>query len=208
LRTINGETRRLTQLINNILDFSKIEAGRKEYRFVSSGVAEIVETVLRTYEYQLRDAGFEVSTRIDQGLPMVAIDAEAISQAVVNLLNNATKYSEDAKKIEVAVAARDSHIAIEVADYGIGIPRSEQQKIFEKFYRVSTTLVHNTKGSGLGLALVKHVVEAHGGRVLVDSELGRGSRFTILIPIPKTESAPKKAAAEIRGYPVEEGSHH
>ncbi len=208
LRTINGETRRLTQLINNILDFSKIEAGRKEYRFVSSDVAEIVETVLRTYEYQLRDAGFEVSTRIDQGLPMVAIDAEAISQAVVNLLNNATKYSEDAKKIEVAVAARDSHIAIEVADHGIGILRSEQQKIFEKFYRVSTTLVHNTKGSGLGLALVKHVVEAHGGRVLVDSELGRGSRFTILIPIPKTESAPKKAAAEIRGYPVEEGSHH
>jgi len=208
LRTINGETRRLTQLINNILDFSKIEAGRKEYRFVSSDVAEIVETVLRTYEYQLRDAGFEVSTRIDQGLPMVAIDAEAISQAVVNLLNNATKYSEDAKKIEVAVAARDSHIAIEVADHGIGILRSEQQKIFEKFYRGSTTLVHNTKGSGLGLALVKHVVEAHGGRVLVDSELGRGSRFTILIPIPKTESAPKKAAAEIRGYPVEEGSHH
>jgi len=208
LRTINGETRRLTQLINNILDFSKIEAGRKEYRFVSSDVAEIVETVLRTYEYQLRDAGFEVSTRIDQGLPMVAIDAEAISQAVVNLLNNATKYSEDAKKIEVAVAARDSHIAIEVADHGIGILRSEQQKIFEKFYRVSTTLVHNTKGSGLGLALVKHVVEAHGGRVVVDSELGRGSRFTILIPIPKTESAPKKAAAEIRGYPVEEGSHH
>ena len=208
LRTINGETRRLTQLINNILDFSKIEAGRKEYRFVSSDVAEIVETVLRTYEYQLRDAGFEVSTRIDQGLPMVAIDAEAISQAVVNLLNNATKYSEDAKKIEVAVAARDSHIAIEVADHGIGILRSEQQKIFEKFYRVSTTLEHNTKGSGLGLALVKHVVEAHGGRVLVDSEPGRGSRFTILIPIPKTESAPKKAAAEIRGYPVEEGSHH
>jgi len=208
LRTINGETRRLTQLINNILDFSKIEAGRKEYRFVSSDVAEIVETVLRTYEYQLRDAGFEVSTRIDQGLPMVAIDAEAISQAVVNLLNNATKYSEDAKKIEVAVAARDSHIAIEVADHGIGIPHSEHQKIFEKFYRVSTTLEHNTKGSGLGLALVKHVVEAHGGRVLVDSEPGRGSRFTILIPIPKTESAPKKAAAEIRGYPVEEGSHH
>lgn len=208
LRTINGETRRLTQLINNILDFSKIEAGRKEYRFVSSDVAEVVETVLRTYEYQLTDAGFEVSTRIDHGLPMVAIDAEAVSQAVVNLLNNATKYSEDAKKIEVAVAARDSHIAIEVADHGIGIPRSEQQKIFEKFYRVSTTLVHNTKGSGLGLALVKHVVEAHGGRVLVDSELGRGSRFTILIPIPKTESAPKKAAAEVRGYPVEEGSHH
>jgi signal transduction histidine kinase len=208
LRTINGETRRLTQLINNILDFSKIEAGRKEYRFVSSDVAEVVEMVLHTYEYQLREAGFELSRRIDHGLPMVSIDPEAISQAVVNLLNNATKYSGDTKKIEVAVVGRDTHIAVEVADHGIGIPRSDQQKIFEKFYRVSTALVHNTKGSGLGLALVKHVIEAHGGQVLVDSEPGRGSRFTILIPIAKTETAPKKAGVEIRRYPVEEGSHH
>jgi signal transduction histidine kinase len=198
LRTINGETRRLTQLINNILDFSKIEAGRREYRFVSSDVAEVVEAVLHTYEFQLRDSGFEVSTRIDHGLPMVSIDQEAVSQAVLNLLNNATKYSEDTKKIEVAVAAKDSHIVIEVADHGIGIPHSDQQKIFDKFYRVSTALVHNTKGSGLGLALVRHVVEAHGGKVLVDSEPGRGSRFTILIPIPKTESVPKKAAVGIR----------
>jgi signal transduction histidine kinase len=208
LRTINGETRRLTQLINNILDFSKIEAGRKEYQFVPSDIAQVVETVLHTYEYQLREAGFEVSKRIDHGLPMVSVDPEAISQAVVNLLNNATKYSEDTKKIEVAVGARDSQMAIEVTDQGIGIPRSEQQKIFEKFYRVSTALVHNTKGSGLGLALVKHVVEAHGGKVLVDSEPGRGSRFVILIPIPKTETVPKKAGVEFRGYPLEEGSHH
>lgn len=206
LRTINGETRRLTQLINNILDFSKIEAGRKEYRFVPSNVAEVVEVVLRTYEYQLRDAGFEVSTHIDHDLPLVSIDPEAISQAVVNLLNNASKYSEDTKKIEVDVEVRDGHIAIEVADQGIGIPRSEQQKIFEKFYRVSTALVHNTKGSGLGLALVKHVVDAHGGKVLVKSEPGKGSRFTILIPLP-TETAPVKAELAIRRYPVEEGSH-
>ncbi len=208
LRTINGETRRLTQLINNILDFSKIEAGRKEYQFVPCDIAEVVKTVLRTYEYQLREAGFEVSKRIDHSLPAVSIDPEAISLAVMNLVNNTTKYSEDTKKIEVAVGARDSHIAIEVADHGIGIPRPEQQRIFEKFYRVSTALVHNTKGSGLGLALVKHVVEAHGGKVLVDSEPGRGSRFVILIPIPKTETGPKKAGVEIRGYPVEEGSHH
>lgn len=184
LRTINGETRRLAQLINNILDFSKIEARRKEYRFVSSDVAEVVEAVLRTYEYQLRNAGFELSTHIDHGLPAVSIDPEAISQALVNLLNNATKYSKNTKKIEVDVEARDSHIAIEVADHGIGIPRSEQEKIFEKFYRVSTELVHNTKGSGLGLALVKHVVEAHSGKVSVVSEPGKGSRFTILIPMP------------------------
>jgi signal transduction histidine kinase len=106
------------------------------------------------------------------------------------------------------VEARDAHIAIEIADQGIGIPRSEQRKIFEKFYRVNTGLVHNTKGSGLGLALVKHIVEAHRGQVLVDSAPGKGSRFTILIPIAKTDAALQKAGVEIRGYPLEEGSHH
>src|SRR5437879_8785844 len=79
---------------------------------------------------------------------------------------------------------------------------------FRKVLPVSTALVHNTKGSGLGLALVMHIIEGHGGQVLVDSEPGRGSRFTILIPIVKAETAPKKAGVEIRGYPVEEGSHH
>jgi len=208
LRTINNETRRLTQLINNILDFSKIEAGGKEYRFVSCDVAEAVEAVLRTYEYQITSGGFEVSTRIDHHLPMALIDSEAVSQAVLNLLNNAIKYSEGVKKIEVVVEARDAHIAIEVADHGIGIPRAEQQKIFEKFYRVNTGLVHNTKGSGLGLALVKYIVSAHGGQIVVDSAPGKGSRFTILIPLSKADTALQKAVVEIRGFPLEEGSHH
>jgi signal transduction histidine kinase len=208
LRTISSETRRLTQLINNILDFSKIEAGRKEYRFVSCNVAEVVEEVLRTYEYQITGGGFELSTRIDRRLPMALIDSEAMSQAVLNLLNNAIKYSEGVKKIDVVVEARDAHIAIEIADQGIGIPRSEQRKIFEKFYRVNTGLVHNTKGSGLGLALVKHIVEAHRGQILVNSAPGKGSRFTILIPIANTEAALQKAVVDIRGYPLEEGSHH
>jgi signal transduction histidine kinase len=174
----------------------------------SSDVAEVVETVLRTYEHQIIGSGFELSNRIDHRLPMALIDSEALSQAVLNLVNNAIKYSEDVKKIEIVVEARGDHIAIEVADHGIGIPRSEQQKIFEKFYRVNAGLVHNTKGSGLGLALVKHIVEAHGGQILVDSAPGKGSRFTIVIPIAKTEAAPQKAGAEIRGYPLEEASHH
>jgi signal transduction histidine kinase len=93
------------------------------------------------------------------------------------------KYSDDVKKIAIRVRRRDGDIAIEVADHGIGIPRSEQDKIFEKFYRVSTGLVHDTKGSGLGLALVKHIVEAHKGKIQLDSAPGRGSKFTVLIPL-------------------------
>jgi signal transduction histidine kinase len=206
-RIINSESRRLTQLINNILDFSKIEAGRKEYQFVESDVAEVVEDVLKSYDYQITSAGFEMTTDIASDLPPVAIDRDAISQAVLNLVNNAVKYSDDVKKISVRLRRRDGYVAIEVADQGIGIPRSEQEKIFEKFYRVSTGLVHDTKGSGLGLALVKHIVEAHKGKIQLESAPGRGSRFTMLIPANGVETASKPVKFD-GGYHVAESANH
>jgi len=206
-RIINSESRRLTQLINNILDFSKIEAGRKEYQFVESDVTEVVEDVLKSYEYQITSAGFEMTTDIDAELPPVPIDRDAISQAVLNLVNNAVKYSDEVKKISVRLRRRDGYVAIEVADHGIGIPRSEQEKIFEKFYRVSTGLVHDTKGSGLGLALVKHIVEAHKGKIQLESAPGRGSRFTILIPANGGETASRPVKFD-GGYQVAESANH
>jgi signal transduction histidine kinase len=206
-RIINNESRRLTQLINNILDFSKIEAGRKEYEFVESDVTEVVEEVIRSYEYQIISAGFELNAHIEHDLPLVAIDRDAISQAVLNLINNAVKYSDEIKEITVQVRSRDRAIAIEVADKGIGIPRSEQDKIFEKFYRVSTGLVHNTKGSGLGLALVKHIVEAHDGKIVVESAPGKGSRFTIIIPVNGAEAAAKEMKLD-GGYKVAESPNN
>jgi signal transduction histidine kinase len=121
---------------------------------------------------------------------MVLLDRDAIEQAVLNLLNNAVKYSAGEKRIIVRVASRNAQVAIEVADRGIGIPRDEHVKIFEQFYRVNTGLVHDTKGSGLGLAIVKHIVEAPGGRIEVESSPGKGSRFILLLPAYRAETAP------------------
>ncbi|MEW6210596.1 MAG: HAMP domain-containing sensor histidine kinase [Acidobacteriota bacterium] len=203
-RIINNESRRLTQLINNILDFSKIEAGRKEYEFAEADIAEVVEEVLRSYEYQITSAGFKLITDIEHDTPAVMIDQDAISQALLNLLNNAVKYSDEVKEISVRVRKRDGHVAVEVADRGIGIPRSEHEKVFEKFYRVSTGLVHNTKGTGLGLALVKHIVEAHRGQILLDSAPGKGSRFTMLIPAGGSARADREIRLGSGGYAVAE----
>ena len=182
-RIISNESRRLTQLINNILDFSRIEAGRKEYQFETTDVAQVVREVVETYQYPLENAGFKIVTDIETDLADVRIDRDAMSQAVLNLVNNAVKYSDEVKKIDIRVHATEGHIAVEVADKGIGIQTSEQEKIFEKFYRISTGLVHDRKGSGLGLALVEHIVKAHRGEIVVESALGKGSRFTVLIPL-------------------------
>jgi signal transduction histidine kinase len=179
---IHRESRRLGQLIDNILDFSKIEAGRNEYKFVQADVGAVVRELLDTYGQQMRDQGFDLAIEIDGHLPPVTIDSSAISRAILNLLDNAVKYSPEVKKIAVRVRQRENIVAMEIADCGIGISRAEQRKIFEKFYRASSELVHDTKGSGLGLSLVQHIVKAHGGSINVESTPGRGSTFTILLP--------------------------
>ncbi len=180
---IETESRRLTQLINNILDFSKIESGQKTYQFEQTQVETVVSDTLKTFEVVLEQQGFTVQfEKPAQPLPPVVLDHDAIAQAVINLLDNAVKYSREAREISVELGQQGEYATISVRDYGIGIAREDCEKVFEKFYRVGNSLVHDVKGSGLGLSIVKHVVEAHHGKVTVESELGHGSTFTIHLP--------------------------
>jgi len=189
-RIIRKESERLTALINNILDFSRIEAGRKEYDFRETDMSELVHNTLDSYRYQLEQSGFQFEEKIDE-VPPMRVDREAMARSLLNLVNNALKYSQDRKYIGVNLYRDNGSVKLEVVDQGIGIPHQEQQKIFEKFYRVGDPLVHNTKGSGLGLSLVRHIVQAHGGEVAVDSAPGQGSKFTIVLPV----KTPLQAAA-------------
>jgi signal transduction histidine kinase len=201
---IETESRRLTQLINNILDFASIESGRKTYRFERSDVREVVAATLRTFEMRLRKDGFRLHLEgIDTPLPPVAIDAGAIGQSLSNLLDNAVKYSRDARDIDVSLRRDGDFVVISVRDHGIGIPRGEQRKIFDRFHRVSTGLVHDVKGSGLGLAIVRHIVEAHRGKVTVESRPDEGSTFSIHLPIEAPEPVALAAPAPPRERPSE-----
>jgi signal transduction histidine kinase len=129
---------------------------------------------------------------VEDDLPRVAADKEAVAQALLNLVNNALKYTRDEKYLRLAVTRRGpGAVAIAVTDRGIGVAKGEQKKIFEKFYRAEDSLVHETKGSGLGLSLVKHIMEAHCGSVEVESTPGKGSTFTLVLPVEAAGRAPR-----------------
>jgi signal transduction histidine kinase len=185
-RIIREESERLTALINNILDFSRIDAGRKEYEFQETNLGELVHSTLDSYRFQIQQNGFGFEENISEDIPPVRVDREAIARSLLNLVNNALKYSKDQKYIGVSLYRVNGSVNIEVRDRGIGIPANEQEKIFEKFYRCGDPLVHNVKGSGLGLSLVRHIARAHGGDVLVESVPTKGSKFTIALPLAAT----------------------
>lgn len=183
-RIINGEARKLTRLIENILDFSKMEAGLRPYRMAPADVGTLATKVLSAMDSQFTQNQFKVTARVEPGLPRVLADADAVEQAIENLLANAMKYSGDARAIDVDVRRAGQHVAVSIADHGIGIPRREQQRIFRKFYRVERELGGGPQGCGLGLAIVDHTMRGHGGWVRVESEPDQGSTFTLYFPVP------------------------
>jgi len=182
---IHNEAERMGHLIGNLLDFASLERGKRAKHFEPVNLSQLVSRELEAYHYQIQKEGFQLSTEMPEGMPEIYADPVAISMALFNLLDNSVKYSGDGKQIAVKVVQENGYIDVSVADKGPGIPLEEQQKIFEKFYRGSTAVGRKVRGSGIGLSITKHVAEMHGGAVLVDSKVGKGSTFTLRIPIRK-----------------------
>ena len=183
LQTIVNESERLSRLVDNVLDFSRIEQGRKIYRMQSTCLADVVRSAAKAMQYPLSEFGFTLTISIDDSLPALQADADALQQAILNLLANAMKYSGDARQIEMRLGRSGNEAFIDVADHGLGISREDQTRIFEKFYRVRSPETDRIAGTGLGLTLALHIVEAHKGRLVVSSEVGRGSTFSVRIPL-------------------------
>jgi two-component system phosphate regulon sensor histidine kinase PhoR len=187
--TIVQESERLTRLINNILNFSRMEAGKKEYHLEPVDLNEVVFSVMKTYGAHLENEGFTVVTETDRQLPDIYADSGAVSEALLNIVDNSVKYSRERKHLRISTGLERAMVYVEVEDYGIGIDPQQQKKIFEKFYRVSSGLVHNTRGTGLGLTLVKHIMDAHKGSITLRSDAGKGSTFRLSFPIYSNEHA-------------------
>jgi signal transduction histidine kinase/tetratricopeptide (TPR) repeat protein len=186
LQTILSESDRMNEMITNMLDFSRIEAGRKQYNFENTSLPLLVKEVLKSYKPYIKNLGFQLEVEIDDDIPSFLLDADAIRLIVVNLLQNAVKYSFKEKLIIIRLYFEKETAVLEVEDRGMGIEKDELKKVFEQFHRVSNDTVQMVEGSGLGLYLVHHAVHAHEGEIKVTSELGKGSRFKIILPIKGT----------------------
>jgi signal transduction histidine kinase len=183
LRTIVNESERLSRLVDNVLDFSRIEQGNKVYRMQPTCLADVVRSAARTMQYPLSQLGFSLTVIIDETIPSLQANADALEQAVLNLLANAMKYSGSARQIEMRAGRSGDEAFIDIVDHGLGISREDQSRIFDKFYRVRSAETDPIAGTGLGLTLALHIVEAHKGQVRVTSEVGHGSTFSVRIPM-------------------------
>ncbi len=183
LQIILSETERLKRIINNILDFSRQEKGRLEYRTENVNVTDLINSALGDLNYWLVEKNFTVQTQLEENI-IIAADRDALKQVVINLLDNAIKYSGENREIHVRMKSDKKRISIDFVDKGIGIPPDQFETIFEKFYRVNNSIKEGAGGTGLGLTVVKEIMEAHHGEILVESKLNEGSKFTLIFNSP------------------------
>jgi signal transduction histidine kinase len=179
------QTERLHRLVESLLDFGRLEAGTSPYRPELMDASAFVRSVVDEFE-AAASHGFHVELELASAAAIIAGDREALANALWNLLDNAVKYSLECRTIWVDVEREDRRLAIRVRDRGLGIPASEQKEIFRRFVRGAAAKAASIKGTGIGLAMVQHIVKAHGGEIRLLSEPGRGSTFTMLLPIGET----------------------
>ncbi|HQR29292.1 MAG TPA: HAMP domain-containing sensor histidine kinase [Anaeromyxobacteraceae bacterium] len=181
LDIIAAETARLSSLISRLLDWARMESGKRTFDLRRQPLGPIVDDALRAVEPQRLQTGAEVRREVPGDLPPVLADRDALGDALVDLLQNAFKYTGAEKRIAITARKAGNAVEVVVSDNGPGIPGADQKRIFDKFYRGKDPLERSIEGSGLGLSMVKHVVEAHGGKVSVRSEVGKGAAFSVFL---------------------------
>ena len=183
LDILQEETERLTRLVNRVLDFSRMERGKRQFQLEEENLAQIVSEAVETFKHQLsEDEDCDITIDIED-VPTLKLDKDALANMLLNLLNNALKYSKPPKQIRVTLSRTDENVVLSISDNGIGIPKRDQKKVFQRFYRVNDTLSREVEGSGLGLSIVKYIADAHGASISVESKINRGSTFSIAFPL-------------------------
>jgi signal transduction histidine kinase len=181
LSIVISESERLKRMINNILEFSKMEKARQQVHPVIANLSKILSSSIQELNYWMKERHFNLLTEIDTKI-MVRVDPDKLQQVYTNLLNNAVKYSEDQTTIRIRLYKNSNSIITEIEDQGRGIPEDQLNRIFEEFYRVESEDHGNIAGTGLGLTVAREIIEAHGGKIKVESKIGIGSKFSVILP--------------------------
>jgi len=213
---ITRESDRLAHLIDNVLDFARLERGKASYNFAEGRMQEVVERALEVCRFRLEKEKIRLRVEIADDLPLVRMDEDAMTLVLLNLVDNAAKYGGEgddgagdattAGEVWVNLARVPGGVALSVRDHGSGISAEDQKRIFERFYRADNARVRNVRGSGIGLSLVKHIAESHGGRVEVESAPGQGSTFTVFVPaapLAMPMPSPQGVTGEVSGVQLE-----
>ena len=187
LEDVLGSSQHLLNLINEVLDLSKIESGKAELDLTNLALTEVIEPLARTILPVLAPGQHSLDVEIEKELPLVHADKAKVSEVLLNLLSNAAKFTPDGGKLKIRAVREGDWCQVSVIDNGIGIKKEDQEQIFEPFCQLDNPLTREKSGTGLGLALVKQIIERHGGQIWVESEYGKGSRFTFTLPLATTD---------------------
>jgi signal transduction histidine kinase len=182
-KLITRESGRLSHLVENILDFSRIEAQKKTYRLEPVAIKSVIERTIERFRTISDSENITLDVEYSPQLPIVNIESNSIEQAILNLLDNAVKYSDEKKVVHISAGVRNGELLISITDNGVGIKKEDLKRIFEKFYRAESLSGKKVSGSGIGLSLVKEIMEVHGGKVNVESEVNKGSTFILHLPL-------------------------
>ena len=197
---VRNEGRRLTEMVEQILEFAGIESGQRAFVLRPVALPPMLRDIVHSSDALVRAAGIEVEYEIDDALPPALGDESALRRVFENLIANAIKYGQSGGWIGVAATRAGREVHVRIADRGIGISSAEQSRIFEPFYRAPDVIAARIQGAGLGLSLVRRIVEAHGGRISVRSDPGKGSEFTVILPAATEEPIGSAAMTEVHGH--------
>lgn len=190
---IHEETGRLTSIVNKILNFSKMEEKKFKYNFGPLSLNDLGEAIIHRYDFHLKNREFVVDIKLEKDLPLINGDRDALTEVLLNLVDNAIKYSANEKYVAIETISDENNVSMLISDKGIGIPEAQQKYVFDKFFRVADNEVQQVKGSGLGLSIVKNIIDAHNGTISLHSISGKGTTFKVVFKrFAEKENSPTK----------------